>query len=92
MLGVYEARPGETARPPDRPPVAASGGFHFAYRRDGEEWVPPAVFMDVRNTSDDDLYVCVLDLTDGSAATPCSRPFASPPGTRWRCGTAHRSR
>ncbi len=65
MLGVYEARPGETARPPDRPPVAASGGFQFAYRREGEKWVPPAVFMDVRNTSDDDLYVCVLDLTDG---------------------------
>jgi hypothetical protein len=63
-LGVYEARPGETARPSDRPPVAASGGFHFAYRRDGEEWVPPAVFMDLHNTSDDDLYVCVLDLTD----------------------------
>jgi hypothetical protein len=63
-LGVYEARPGETARPPDRPPVAASGGFHFVYRRDGDEWVPPAVFMDVHNTSDDDVYVCVLDLTD----------------------------
>lgn len=63
-LGVYEARPGETARPSDRPPVAASGGFHFAYRRDGEEWVLPAVFMDLHNTSDDDLYVCVLDLTD----------------------------
>jgi hypothetical protein len=63
-LGVYEARPGETARPPDRPPVAGSGGFHFVYRRVGNEWVPPAVFMDVHNTSDDDLYVCVLDLTD----------------------------
>jgi Caspase domain len=63
-LGVYAARAGERARPPDRPPVSASGGFHLEYRRDGDEWVPPAVFMDVHNGSDDDLYVCVLDLTD----------------------------
>ncbi len=63
-LGIYEARSDETVRPADRSPVASSGGYQFTYRRDGEEWTPPSVFMDVRNTSDDDLYVAVLDLTD----------------------------
>jgi hypothetical protein len=63
-LGVYDARPDEPTRPADRSPVASSGGYQFSYRRDGEEWTPPSVFMDVRNTSDDDLFVAVLDLTD----------------------------
>jgi hypothetical protein len=63
-LGVYEARPGETRRPADRQPIAASGGYEFAYWREGDAWRPPAVFIDLHNGSDDDLYVCVLDLTD----------------------------
>jgi hypothetical protein len=63
-LGIYEARRDETTRQADRSPVASNGGYQFTYRRDGEEWTPPSVFMDVRNTSDDDLYVAVLDLTD----------------------------
>jgi Caspase domain len=63
-LGVYEARAGETRRPADRDPVAAGGGFQFAYRREGDSWVPPRVFIDLQNTSPDDLHVCVLDLTD----------------------------
>jgi hypothetical protein len=63
-LVVYEALRGETSRPPESAAVAASGGYQFAYRRDGDEWVPPSVFLDVRNASDDDLYVAVLDLTD----------------------------
>jgi hypothetical protein len=63
-LGVYEARAGETRRPGDRDPIAAGGGFQFAYRREGDSWVPPAVFIDLHNPSPDDLHVCVLDLTD----------------------------
>jgi hypothetical protein len=63
-LGIYEARPDETTRPADRPPVASSGGYQFTYRQKDGEWSPPSVFMDVRNSSDDDLYVAVLDLTD----------------------------
>jgi hypothetical protein len=63
-LGVYEARPGETRRPADREPVAPSGGYQFAYRREGDSWRPPAVFIDLHNAGADDLYVCVLDLTD----------------------------
>ena len=63
-LGVYEARPGETRRPADREPIASSGGYQFAYRREGDAWRPPAAFIDLHNGSADDLYVCVLDLTD----------------------------
>jgi hypothetical protein len=63
-LVAYEARRGETAERSDSPAVAASGGYQFAYRRDGDEWVPPYVRLDVHNTSDDDLFVAVLDLTD----------------------------
>jgi hypothetical protein len=63
-LGVYEARRDETTRPADRAPVASSSGYQFTYRREDDAWSPPYVFMDVRNTSEDDLYVAVLDLTD----------------------------
>jgi hypothetical protein len=63
-LSVYAAEPGETRRPADRDPVASSGGYQFAYQRDGDSWRPPAVFIDLHNGSADDLYVCVLDLTD----------------------------
>ncbi len=63
-LAVYGAQPGETRRPADRDPVASSGGYQFAYCRDGDAWRPPAVFIDLHNGSADDLYVCVLDLTD----------------------------
>jgi hypothetical protein len=63
-LVVYEALPGETRRPPDREPVTSSGGYQFAYRREGDSWRSPAVFIDVHNGSTDGLYVCVLDLTD----------------------------
>jgi hypothetical protein len=64
VLDVFAAEPGEAARPADRLPVAASGGYELAYRRDDRAWLPPSVFMELRNTSSDDLYACVLDLTD----------------------------
>jgi hypothetical protein len=64
VLDVYEAEPGETVRPADRAPVAASGGYHFAYRQADEVWEWPAAFMELRNTTDEELSVCVLDLTD----------------------------
>jgi len=64
-LDVYEAREGESRRPADREPLASDGGYALAYERcpDGS-WRPPHVFVELRNRSDDDLYVAVLDLTD----------------------------
>ncbi len=63
-LNVYDAQPGETTRPADRPPVALGGGYRFTYRRADEAWEWPAVFMELRNPTDEELFVCVLDLTD----------------------------
>ncbi len=64
-LDVYEAMEGETRRPSDRPALVADGGYQLTYHRgvDGL-WQPPRVFVELRNESEDDLYVAVLDLTD----------------------------
>ncbi|MDQ3738650.1 MAG: caspase family protein [Actinomycetota bacterium] len=65
VLDLFEAREGETTRPPDRPPIAADGGYRFGYRRAADEsWTEPQVFVEMRNTTEEALWVAVLDLTD----------------------------
>jgi hypothetical protein len=64
-LELYEAVEGEERRPADRRPLPSDGGYQLAYRPGaGGTWLPPRVFVELRNQSDDDLYVAVLDLTD----------------------------
>ena len=65
VIDLFEARDGEATRPPDRQPLVADGGYRFAYcaASDGE-WSEPRVFLELRNTTDEPLWVAVLDLTD----------------------------
>jgi hypothetical protein len=44
------------------PPPASE--LSFAYTRDGGTWVPPSVFIRLRNTTDRKLFCVLLDLTD----------------------------
>ena len=56
-------------------------------------WQPPRVFVELRNESDDDLYVAVLDLTDRfrcHAVLPTE--LARTRAARSPCGRARRSR
>ena len=64
-LHLYAAAPGETRRPADRPEMVAAAGHRVEYARapDGS-WTEPSIYIDVRNDSDEQLYVAVLDLTD----------------------------
>ncbi len=61
QLRIYPAGPGETALPPDRQPFGLAGEYTIPYGTNGE---PPNVFMHLKNTSDRDLHVALLDLTD----------------------------
>ena len=64
VLDVYAAEP--TRRPAgDRAPLPADGGYQLEYRRQARTAGRRRTsFLEVRNTTDDDLYVAVLDLTD----------------------------
>jgi hypothetical protein len=61
QLRIYPADPGEMALPPDRAPYALAGEYTIPYATNGEA---PNVFMHLKNTSDRDLHVALLDLTD----------------------------
>jgi hypothetical protein len=61
QLRIYPAGPGEMALPPDRVPYALAGEYTIPYGTDGGA---PNVFMHLKNTSDRDLHVALLDLTD----------------------------
>lgn len=84
-LHVYEARPGETRRPPDREPLPTDGSCVLAYTQqlDGS-WIAPAVFLELLSHAERDLHVAVLDLTDRFRCHPvvptvqlgAGRPFA----------------
>lgn len=63
-LEVLSAEPGEKAAPVDRLPLDPGAGYELTYRRIGPEWSAPAMFLRLANTSERDLYVAVLDLTD----------------------------
>ena len=55
---------------PDDPPGAAgvplrpAAEYRLTYTRRGDAWSPPAMLLRLANTSDGDLFVAVLDLTD----------------------------
>jgi hypothetical protein len=61
-LEVLRARPDGTRPARGQEPQAA--GHDFTYTWDGAQWVPPAVFVRLHNTTDRKLYCVVLDLTD----------------------------
>jgi hypothetical protein len=61
QLRIYPAEPAEMALPPDRQPFGLAGEYTIPYATNGDA---PNVFMHLKNTSDHDLYVALLDLTD----------------------------
>ena len=61
QLKIYPAGPGEMALPPDRQTYGLAGEYTIPYGTNGEA---PNVFMHLKNTSDRDLHVALLDLTD----------------------------
>ncbi len=69
-LEVVLAEPGETAPPADRTPLVPEAGYQLAYRAAGDGWEPPTVFLQLRNTSERDLYVTLLDFNDRYGFSP----------------------
>jgi Caspase domain len=61
QLKIYPASPGEMALPPDRQAYGLAGEYTIPYGTNGEQ---PHVFMHLKNTTDRDLHVALLDLTD----------------------------
>jgi Caspase domain len=61
QLRIYPAGPDEMALPPDREPYGLAGEYTIPYGTNGDA---PNVFMHLKNTSDQDLHVALLDLTD----------------------------
>ena len=61
QLKIYPAGPDEMALPPDRATYGLAGEYTIPYGANGEA---PNVFMHLKNTSDRDLHVALLDLTD----------------------------
>ena len=61
QLRIYPAGPDEMALPSDRDPYALAGEYTIPYGSNGDA---PNVFMHLKNTSDRDLHVALLDLTD----------------------------
>lgn len=60
-LDVYPAEPSDTGLPADRPALVATGEYRLSYGPGGTE---PFVYLQLRNTSDRDVWVALLDLTD----------------------------
>ncbi len=69
---IVAAEPGEVKAPLDRPPLRTGddGAVCLEYTRSGGRWVPPMVFIRIRNTSDRPLYCVLLDLTDRHGIYP----------------------
>ncbi len=63
-LEISEALTSETARPAERTPILPTAEYLMAYSRRGDAWQAPAMFLRLVNTTDNDLFVAVLDLTD----------------------------
>ena len=61
QLKIYPAGPAEMALPPDRETYVLAGEYTIPYGTNGNA---PNVFMHLKNTSDRDLHVALLDLTD----------------------------
>jgi hypothetical protein len=63
-LVVYPASTGELRKPEGRRPLAAGADYRLDYRLVDGHWQAPAMFLELANTADRDLFVGVLDLTD----------------------------
>ncbi len=63
-LVVYPAKAGETGRPAGRRPLTGGLDYRLDYQLVDGHWQPPAMFLELVNTADRDLFVGVLDLTD----------------------------
>lgn len=71
-LAIYAADDATTPRPLEREALPSDGGYRLEYHQvvgaGGTgvvgAWVAPYVYLALRNRSDDDLWVAVLDLTD----------------------------
>jgi hypothetical protein len=66
-IELVEAVPGEDPdRAARRRPLAAddTGAIALEYTRAGGDWIPPEVFVRLRNTSGRQLYCVLLDMTD----------------------------
>ncbi|MEP7115925.1 MAG: hypothetical protein ABI862_21850, partial [Ilumatobacteraceae bacterium] len=61
QLKIYPANPDEMALPSDRKTYELAGEYTIPYGKGGDA---PNVFMHLMNTSDRDLHVALLDLTD----------------------------
>jgi hypothetical protein len=63
-LVVYPASAGEARRPEGRRALAAGSDYRLDYRLVDGHWQEPAMFLELANVADRDLFVGVLDLTD----------------------------
>ena len=64
-LEVFPAAADGAGRPAGIEALTPTAGYRLEYHRDAaRQWVPPYVYVDVVNRTDDELYVAVLDLTD----------------------------
>ncbi|MGW3859351.1 caspase family protein [Micromonospora arida] len=63
---LVNAHPGELTAPWDRPPLRPNrdGAVHLRYRQEQGLWVPPTVFVRLRNDSDRPLYFVLLNITE----------------------------
>ena len=64
-IEIVKAEPGDETAPPDRPALTADtdGLVRLHYGAGPTGWVPPEVFIRLRNTSDRKLFCVLLDLT-----------------------------
>ncbi|MFG1841839.1 caspase domain-containing protein [Micromonospora sp. NPDC049175] len=63
---LVDAFPGELTAPLDRPALRPSedGAVHLRYRQEHGRWVPPTIFVRLRNDSDRPLYYVLLNITE----------------------------
>ncbi len=78
QLRIYPAGPDEMALPSDRQPYGLAGEYTIPYAANGDA---PNVFMHLKNTSDQVLYVALLDMTDRLECDVLYQTKALAPGT-----------
>ena len=62
-LEIEEVEPDATGDE-EHAPLPTAAEYRLAYERRGDAWQPPAMILRLVNTTDRDLFVGVLDLTD----------------------------
>ena len=63
-LEIAAARSSDASPAAEPVPILPTTEYRMEYSRVGDAWQAPAMFLRLVNTSDDDLFVAVLDLTD----------------------------